>query len=434
MENIKLNTKTLLLGIDIGWSPISKTCGVACYDPLARINWRQAGEKYSGERGFLYCCRFRLADLVNFLDFNRTAIQSYDNTVIVLDGPIGPRGKPTINRNVDKAFVGGGFHNRVQPSNIESKDGNTYVDATYSVIESIDPNLAVWVSPWDRDKLVITETHPTIGLALMNKKFDRDNIPSRKRPLMPPNSLRTDSARALRAKSDFYWRSGGNSHCARLLDCKSVAHERNHELVAGLYCLSVAVSINDDVALIVGDANSGYYCFPNEIHPDWHSDLNTVGIIHGEMQRVNDYQAAEDFSAWTKAMTASQLESLSAELPTDSATDLEDDVEDDVDYSDGRRKVGDHDYLLLNDNGGVQQKHNPWLNGIIQYVRIEFIKTKIQATLRLAEGGAESGQWTIQDSEGNRANGIARVHGHDVPHLANDKSISIEFKILAIEC
>ena len=407
-----MNKSILSIGIDIGWSEQKRSCAFAALDPLHVLPWPDRTKSYGSES--LRCCRFRLSELIAFLAGVRPAISNYDQTLVVLDGPLGPGSKPVQNRPVDSSFRRGQFRNRMQPADIDNESGRIYVDATYQVVDGLDAACSPWVGGPTDSSIVITETNPTVGLALMNRKYEWEELPSRKRPLVPPKNERSEGA--MRAKSDFYWRVGGNVHCASILQDALVAEERNHENVAGLYCLAVASTLSVGEAISCGDKQSGVYVFPNCIDGDWHSDLESIGIEFGTPEKTKRASSTNDFSNWSRANSGSK----NAENNSNEELSEIENTDDELAGS------GDLEILLLNDNGGIWERHNDWLEGLGGPVVIRCTKTDTQATLNRAESER---QWTSQPT----ALTLARLHGFDRDHLSCEHSIAIEIEIMEVE-
>ncbi|MCA9178557.1 MAG: hypothetical protein KDB14_29050 [Planctomycetales bacterium] len=402
-------TSTLLLGIDIGWSEKKRSSAVAAIDPLNVISWPDRAVTYDRA---ISCSCFRFSEVIKFLASVQTATANYEQIVAVFDGPLGPYQRPRENRYVDGAFRRGEFNRRMQPVDVSTDDGQVYVSATYDAITALVPDFTPWMGDPLDQRVVIAETNPTVGLALMNRKYPPEQLPSRSRPLVPPSSGR--SPKPIRAKSDFYWKTGGAFRCSQALGSESVRTETDHERVAGLYCLTVAASIAYGRFCVCGDATDGVYVFPAEIHPDWCQDIEGVGVVAGQLLRAEGGEDPTDFSLWTRATTAS------SRTPTREATvnpEREDEVEVELACK------GDVDYLLLKDNGGVWEAHNDWLVGMEEPVVAVSRITGERLQLTRAE---RDGQWRCQPS----TKSIAADHGVDVPHLSAKKCVSIPIDLV----
>lgn len=176
-----MENSTLVIGIDIGWSEKQRSCAFAAVDPRQKLNWPGRSSRYDSTD--LGCCRFRLSELIEFLVSVRHTMSSYEQTIIVVDGPLGPVSKPVLNRAVDSSFRRGEFRNRMQPADIDNATGRTYVNATYQVVESLGAEWLPWVGGPVVTSVVIAETNPTVGLALMNRKYEWETL------CLPENDL-----------------------------------------------------------------------------------------------------------------------------------------------------------------------------------------------------------------------------------------------------
>ncbi len=398
---------TLRIGIDIGWSEKQRSCAFAASDPKRAIDWPKRSQSY--EAG-LYCCRFKLSELLNFLEENRKAFEEYDQVVVVLDGPLGPTCRPTKNRSVDSDFRRGEFRNRMQPSDVDNDAGRTYVSATYAVAKTIVRDFVPWTSGPTTDRITITETNPTVGLALLVAKYDISEIPSRKRPILPPRELKNE--RSIRAKSDFYWRAGANVVCSHLLENTQIADERNHENVAGLYCLAVAHSLAAGEVISVGDVKSGVYVFPNEVSPNWHSDLENVGISFGAASSPAAAVDRISFDSWNRETDCVSENTL-----------VEEDTLEAVGVCEDLVCEGDREMLVLADNGGVWEKHNDWLEAVAGPVEVTCVKTDASITLTSAK---RESQWTASPP----CLTLAKMHGFTKAHLSLENFVMFEVRIL----
>ncbi len=407
-----MNSSSLLIGIDVGWSEKKASCAFAVCDPYGRISWPDSTTQYGSGTHQVHCRRFKHRDLIAFLETVVEVSRSYERTVVILDGPLGSPDRPQKNRQVDSEFRRGGFYQRMLPMDIESRDGETYVNATYEIAECFEKSVPVWPFQSGSSPIVLAETNPTVGLALMTEKHDVNSLPSRKRPLMPPSSK--EEERAILAKSDFYWRIGGSQVCGAILNCPEVQKESDHELVAGIYCLTVACALDENQAMACG-ADDGVYVFPSRVHSDWENDLNGVGTIAGSICIFDEEVAKPDFSAWTKAKRGKLDDADSQESAVEEAHDE-------------LACKGDVARLLLNDNGAVHPKHNDWLYGVSSPVTVRFLSDGTLVTLCQAENNNSNKQWKIDGED--KANALAESQGLVVKHLSNKNSISIEVEIL----
>ena len=407
-----MNSK-LLVGIDIGWSEKKRSSAVAVIGGEVLTDRQNGVTTYTTNQadvGLIRLKLFRHLELLDFLkQFQDPAIAQL-NPVIVIDGPLGPTGRPQQNREIDSAFRSGEFNGRMQPADVASGDGPTYTNATYAAVNAIlgdCERFTPWLGENNFAGYCIAETHPTVGLALLNKKFCRKEISSRSKPYLFKDRNRAEPA--IRSKSDFYWRAGANNQIASLLGSDTVESERHHERVAALYCLATAQAISLSRSIVVGCRQSGVYCFPCSVHNDWKKDVETVGIISGGFCELPTIATTFNLEEWTFTK-----EVCEATVGNDQ-TLTEDDMSD----------KGDDDYLVLNDNGGVWEKHNDWLIEFEARCIVQSLSNQNRMTMTLTRA-ENDGQWKINPT----ANPCARAHGLDVPHLSAVHSISIPIRIL----
>lgn len=413
-----MNNNTLLLGIDIGWSADRATCGVSAVDPK-RLLVRNIGglKKLSDGESLVFIGKLRLANLLQSLRIATVSIREYEKVVVVVDGPLGPAGKPSKSRWVDSLFRRSPFNGHISTNDVDSGQGPTYVNATYQVVNCFSGFNRPW--PWNEPgkKFVVAETKPVVGLCLMNRKIPVENIPSRKNPLSPPAWAR--AASAIRSKSDFYWRIGGKTICSQILDCSPVADIIDHEEIAGSYCLAVAKSIDKGDAIAVGDNQTGCYVFPSKVHSDWATRFQDRWILDGQIRQYGAQPAGEDFSGWVKA-------SSEPNRPSNNIGDVEQEPArpEAQDDGDARRHT-----LVLNDNGGVHESCNRWLQNALTTVVIKVEEYDIEA--RLQRSGKQ-GQWII-DSKRGKALGLARIQEPGIKHLSSSKSFSFAVTVTSID-
>lgn len=414
-----MEKSTLSIGIDVGWSERQRSCAFAAIDPLNKLTWPDRADRYGTAE--LGCCRFRLSELLEFIRSLTEVAKQYKKLIVVIDGPLGPKGRPLKKRDVDSFFRCGEFKNRMQPSDVDNEAGRIYVKTTYQVAEAFTDAFELWMGG-DKGALTITETNPTVGLALMNKKFLRTELPSRKRPLVPPSENKKETA--IRAKSDFYWHAGANQVCSLILQCPRVASEMHHENVAGLYCLTVASAIRSGNELVMGRTSDGIYVFPDQVHADWQTDLKKNRIVAGEFCDLPTSVQPYDFSSWKRRGTEECSDVNGDAMTQEYESDLQDACN------------GDSTILILNDNGGVQRRHNFWLNDLIEPVTIRLVEQDRIATLVHAKKHGHSRQWRIncenERSKDLKANGIAKLYGLDVAHLSNREHVAIEVEIVKV--
>lgn len=373
----------IAIGIDIGWSQKRPSCCLAVEGvQLNQPDHLRGLVRYEGAHEDVWAALFTLADLVAYIPLLLSQIN--DNSVcLVVDGPIGRTGRPYSNRHVDSACRQGGFARRAQPVDLTTGDGPQYVDATYQVLtpffEWQGNHQANYVpNPWmggtirPDQKLVFAETNPTVAMAVMLPPQDPTTLPSRQRRLRRPN--REDGS--VNAKSDWYWQIGVADRAAAVVGSAQVSRERNHERVAGLFCLMLAQMMRQSSGAVCPEVialgnNDGVYAVPRELGAGWENDVKRVGI------NLDNASCALRFS---NQATAAVAVAVLASDRAEAAYEVLDST------------GGDELQLFLCDNGSVWEKHNDWLEGLNGPVRVLALAPAgaISVTLRKAQG---AGQW-----------------------------------------
>ena len=398
--------QSIQIGIDVGWSERRRTCGVAIRG--TQIDGEYAShKKYDGDVPIhVYC--FTLTELLNFLDDLSVKVrESNSEVVLVIDGPLGPKERPTEDRFVDSACARGAFNRRAQPNRItDAQNGKIYVNTTYSILERfLDPLKMESHHPWPwssaqngGSQLLIAETHPTVGMALMLEHQTPDSLPARKRPMVW-------NYRTYRAKSDWYWRIVAKDIVAKILEVPSVATDSHHERVAALYCLSVAARLadhqDDQLTVCAIGRDDGVYVVPSCIHANWKEQLKENNLV---------YRGTAQFPEEAIAQIA---------LPG-----LDEIAVLNLDDNDTIGKNDDDLLLTLNDNGGIWESVNPWLEGLESPVRlqigiqeIEFVRTNNPI------------QWNPLGAETTLR--LAKNDGYWGSHLSNENPWGIPARILS---
>ncbi|MFT3840767.1 MAG: hypothetical protein QM723_27500 [Myxococcaceae bacterium] len=196
---------------------------------------------------------------------------------VVVDGPLGPNGPPTIQRNIDRECQRGSFQRRAVPASVTG-GGRALVDATYRVVDAL---VGAQTGPAFRfsrcrapggPALQIFETMPTVGLAvLLPMVSDVAHVPSRATPIDGTTQ-----------KSDFYWSRGAGRLVGGILSCPEAGEETDHDLRAALYCASVAVQIvkpSTRAPVCIGAAATGTYVLAGPEDPTWSAEITRVGRV-----------------------------------------------------------------------------------------------------------------------------------------------------------
>jgi hypothetical protein len=400
------------VGIDVGWSEKKKSCALAI-EGLALTAGMPGWTSYQGKGRPVAVGLFRYTELLAMAaDLIRSLLPRCSVTV-VLDGPLGPKGRPSGNRRVDGEFTREPFRGRMQPSPVATGDGPRYAEVTDRLAKTLhDAAGSVYRAGWwdgrPAGKLTCCETHPTVGLALLLPPQEVDSLPTRKRP----RRLMQDGP-WVRAKSDWYWQLGAGRWVAEEMACPAVASETHHERVAGLYCLAVATRLSahqsevPTVAAVGGP--DGVYVVPSVVDRGWVHGLRRVGVHAGQL-------LPQDQARFVTA--ARKLPAVASSGPTDTGSQ-------EIDSDEAEK--GDAATLILNDNGGIWEQHNDWLLGLTSpvYVRTE---DEHRQTIRINQVGG-AGQWGVKKAE-HRPKQLASLRGFQGLHLSGDAAWAIPITLI----
>lgn len=391
------------IGLDIGWSMGRRTCALAtidCHHDWGLIETYQTGGVQVG----LFTLTELLAYLPRFAALNRGKVR---DIVVVLDGPIGPNGPPRQNRLVDTRCINN-MRGRAQPSQVAHGQGLEYVQHTYTVIECLQAvsqlcgtEAVVWMGTGDipEGKLVIAETNPTVALALMLPQQGIATLPTRHRA----RRINRNGTlyRSIRAKSDWYWELGAKSIVADQLACDAIRDETNHERIAGLTCLALASQLARRESLAIGD-NDGIYVIHNTVDTTWLGVVELLGVVSGIPQYIQGHAEIE--------------------VPPQPILVAEEVAENQADYDVKLAGDGGEFVLFLNDNGGVWERHNEWLAGMLDEGIIMAIDNGQSITLTRA---GRAGQWTSCPTPLD----LARARHVNEQHLSGDTPCEIPVRV-----
>jgi hypothetical protein len=274
-----------------------------------------------------------------------THTDAFRNGVLVIDGPVGSSIDADPTRLVDALFACEGFFNRAPGYRITQGSGLELSTSTARILRTLVELLPVrpWLGgPLPEDGLVVAETNPTPAMALLLPQQEISMLPSR------AQSKYLDGT-AIRAKSDWYWRLGAGSYAARVLGVPTIADERNHERVAGLFALALATAMADDpddsAVVALGDEN-GVYVVSSDIDETWAADVRRVGVASGTPR----------FGRGVVGVPPSTGAAV-REVQVLDVAGLSDDKSIPIDSLDSVT-------VVLNDNGGLNMLANPWLEGV----------------------------------------------------------------------
>lgn len=404
------------IGIDVGWSLRSRSCGVALRGVAP--GWTAQHVNHYGDG--IVTKLFTLAELVEWLPTFIDAIRdNLPRTTLIVDGPLGRNGRPCRNRHVDGACRIAGFHRRAFPNDVEGTAGQQYVDATYQIVQPfLDAGpVTPWLGKTPRGGLTVGETHPTVGLAMLLPQLDICTLPSRRRPFRVP----ADGNRLVNAKSDWYWMRGAGTIIAEILGSPASAAEMDHERRAALFCLAVACSLSGNEAISIGLAHArdnidrtGAYILPANVHEDWRLDVQRVGVAHG----------APSFTHETRLVDLDYEPSPTRRTNTVAIQDH--DLPANVDADEMELPFGQQT-LYLRDFGGIWEQHNPWLSKCDAVTKLKALDgRREEISLRRARG---KGQWiTVEGS--TTICGLARNRDFTGSHLSVADAVGIPVEVM----
>ena len=147
---------------------------------------------------------------------------------------------PPAVRLVDTECSRAGFFGRAQSYPATQGTGQLLSITLHAILDDLAASLNARWTPWIGDGplpsrgVVVVETDPTTVDGSALSMADQKSLPTRSVP------RRLSDGTVVRAKSDWYWRSGAGELAAEMLDAPAVRHEFDHERVAGLWCLALA--------------------------------------------------------------------------------------------------------------------------------------------------------------------------------------------------
>ena len=300
------------LGIDVGFSQAQGAAGRTLAIASNNLAIQPEGHeilRLDGQNGNVWCTQMNLSETVQWLTEQREEGLLTDAT-IVLDGPLAPK-PPQVDRDVDQGCRPGVFNARCPAGQINAANGPEYVVATYLLAFAATEILwgpAYRMTPGNDpgvvDSAQLFETHPTIGMALSLPMIDdTGQLPTRAAPQMH------DGTNIMcPAKSDWYWYEGAKDRVAAVLGVPQledpntiqIDHMDRHEIIAGFYCLAVAMQIGDSandetMAYTIGDPETGVYHLLGPNDPTWDAEINRVGLVPAVAQeQVGDDEADDD--------------------------------------------------------------------------------------------------------------------------------------------
>jgi hypothetical protein len=336
---------SLLIGLDVGWSEKRRTCGVAVLG--ARVE-----ENGTVTYGHVSAVALLKRDVAGVLKpIVDSALREGQRVLIVADAIVGPHREPSENRAVDGGCSRGGFNGRAAAYPATHPTGRHLSVALHEVLEElVGPVRSGW-TPWfgegplPESGVVVVETNPTPTMALALDMADVTSLPTRAKP------VRLADGTVVRAKSDWYWRSGAGALAAETLRAPDVARERHHERVAGLWCLALAYALaRGGAAALLGDEHGVY--LTSTVDPSWRVDVERVGVRWGTVQYRPRKRVPPDKLQDSPAAAPSPPGTNVAGPPIREGTD---------DQALPENRV----HVSFTDVGGLSVSANPWLEDLV---------------------------------------------------------------------
>ncbi len=270
----------VLIGFDVGWSENKPTCGLAMNVSPSRSDsddcWESTGT-ISHKNLFLR----EVPETIECLARN----YSGKRVLIVVDAPLatGEDLLPDPYRTIDKVCSSKSFYNRATCASLSSGTGQGLIRAIQSVIchlqKAFPSSCGVLVPgrPFPSERIVFTETNPTIALALCLEQQEYERIASRSRPKEP-----IGGDQPVRCKSDWYWRSGSNKWVSETLGEQLLATVTDHDEVAALTCLALARGLSPRKPILgrsafLGD-EKGSFLIPESFDRSWWEEIAGIGL------------------------------------------------------------------------------------------------------------------------------------------------------------
>lgn len=229
-----------LLGVDVGFSKVRKTTGIACLDD-ARVYLTRAEASWESRKACLPA--------------------GFCPSVIALDGPLVPyNASERIRRRCEWVFVHSPFHNRCKPGLSDWGRGlelrRAAADACTQFSSIIAHSGVVDQKAVVRRDGRIVEAFPNAFLAVLLTEQQILGMPRLCRgerfDWLYEKTLSAGSLqRAILGFTDLPDEIG-----------QHLVHESDHERRAALICLLTAIFVAAGASTLVGDAAGGWFCLP----------------------------------------------------------------------------------------------------------------------------------------------------------------------------
>jgi hypothetical protein len=229
-----------LMGVDVGFSKVGNTTGIAYLDDM-QVYLTRAGTSWESRRACVP--------------------SSFCPSLIALDGPLVPDGEnERIRRRCEWLFIHAPFHNRCKPGlsdwgkGLELRQAAANAFVQFSKIIATSGSLSKKGSVQRNGRVV--EAFPNAFLAVLLPEQEMLNMPNLRRgqkfDWLYEKALATGKLEvAIRDLSDL---------SDVLMPC--LRRETDHELRAALICLLTAAFAAAGASAVVGDASGGWFWLP----------------------------------------------------------------------------------------------------------------------------------------------------------------------------
>ena len=336
---------SLLIGLDVGWSEKRRPCGLAVLGaPL-----EEAGMVTYGDVSAIALFKRDVARVLS--PAVQRALGDGRRVLVVADAIVGPHRVPRAVRRVDAECSRAGFSGRAQSYPATQDTGRQLSITLHEILDELTAGSGargtLWLGdgPLPSSGVVVMETNPTTSMALALPMADRGSLPTRSAP------RRLSDGTLVRAKSDWYWRSGAGEVASEMLAEPAVGHEYHHERVAGLWCLALARELESSgTVALLGDRLGAYLV--GSIDPSWAADVRRVGVQWGQVHLVpRKFASLDSVPEHVLDLSAPQAS------PTATSGFAADDPGDDA-------LRGDVVRVHFTDIGGLTRKANGWLDSV----------------------------------------------------------------------
>lgn len=373
---------SLLIGLDIGWSERNRSCGVA----VLGAELSEPGTVRFGEVCAIALFKRDVARVLSPLV--RLAADEGSRVLIVADAIVGSERIPPRERHVDSACSRKGFSGRAHASPATTDTGRMLSQTLHEVMDELVATVGGRWTPWlgggplPESGIVVVETHPTVTMALALSMAEIATLPAGRKPAVLADGT------TVRAKSDWYWRCGAGALAAEALGEPAVAKERDHERVAGLWCLALARELDaGERGALLGDEAGTYLAVRAD--PSWRADVERVGCRWGSVSFEPRQLTPPVCRAEARVSTPA---SRTAGVPA-----RDDSVNPRCESIGFSGEVS----VRFTDDGGLSVRANPWLEGFREGCRLRLCgRTEVDVVLTPFKGPSPPVQFRVSPTIG----------------------------------